>query len=117
LPSQSSDGRAFRFCKQPLEVGENIRDEPGTPQIFGGWRLRKQDQKITGLGHGFTPGGGRRGDKQVLQFLLARPLRGMVGVDHGALTARPGRLLRGHPSSTVQINCVFRQNLPTFAGL
>jgi hypothetical protein len=28
-------GRAFRFCKQPLEVGEHIRDELGSPQIFG----------------------------------------------------------------------------------
>jgi hypothetical protein len=39
------------------------------------------------------------------------------GVDRGELTAHPGRLLRGHPSPTVQIDCVFRQNLPTFSGL
>jgi hypothetical protein len=41
----------------------------------------------------------------------------MVGLDRGELTAHPGRLLRGHPSSTIQIDCVFRQNLPTFSGL
>ena len=111
------DGRAFRFCKQSLEVGKNIRDEPGTPQIFGGWRLRKQGQKITGLGHGFTPVGGRRGEKKVLQFLLARPQRGMVGLDRGELTPHPGRLLRGYPSSTVQIDCVLVQNLPPSSGL
>ena len=64
-------GWVFRFCKQPLEVGENIRDERGPPRIFGGRRLRKQDQKITGLGHGFTPASGRCGEKNV-QFLLAR---------------------------------------------
>jgi hypothetical protein len=34
-------------------------------------RPDKQDQKITGLGHGFNPAGGRRGEKQVLQFLVA----------------------------------------------
>jgi hypothetical protein len=67
-------------------------------------------------GHGFNPVGGRRGEKQVLQFLLARPQRGMVGVDRGELTAHPGRLLRGHPSSTVQIDCVFRKNWPLSAG-
>ena len=87
-------------------------------RYFGGRRLRKQDQKITGLGHGFNPAGGRRGEKQALHFLLALPQRGMVGVDRGGeLTAHPGRLLRGHPSSAVQIDCVFRQNLPPFSGL
>ena len=117
LAGVTPDGRAFRFCKQPLEVGENVRNEPGPPQIFGGLRLRKQDQKITGFGHGFNPAGGGRGEKQVFQFLLARPQRGMVGVDRGELTADPGRLLRGLPSSTVQIDCVFRQYLLTFSGL
>jgi hypothetical protein len=97
------EGRVFRFCKQPLEVGENIRNERGPPRIFGGRRLRKQDQKITGLGHDFNPVGGTRGEKQVLKFLLALPLRGMVGVDRGELTAHPGRLLRGHPSSSRSI--------------
>jgi hypothetical protein len=94
-------GWVFRFCKQPFEVGENIRDERGPPRIFGGRRLCKQDQKITGLGHDFNPAGGRRGEKQVFQFLLARLRRGTVGVGRGELTAHPGRLLRGHPSSTV----------------
>jgi len=69
-PGVTCAWRVFRFCKQPLEVGENIRDERGPPRIFGGRRLRKQDQKITGLGHGFTPAGGRCGEKNV-QFLLA----------------------------------------------
>jgi cytochrome bd-type quinol oxidase subunit 1 len=72
-PGVTRDGRAFRCCKQPLEVGENVRNEPGPPKIFGGLRLRKQDQKITGFGHGFNPAGGRPGEKQVLQFLLAPP--------------------------------------------
>ena len=107
--------RFGRFCKQPLEVGENIRDERGPPRVFGGWRLCKQDQKITGLGHGFTPAGGRCGEKNV-QFLLAHPQRGVGGVDRGELTAHPGRLLRGHPSPTVQIDCVFRQICPLSAG-
>jgi hypothetical protein len=97
----------FRFCKQPLEVGENIRDERGPPRVFGGWRLRKQDQKITGLGHGFNPVCGRCGEKNV-QFLLAHP-RGVGGVDRGELT--PHRLLRGHPSPTVQIDCVLHQKI------
>jgi hypothetical protein len=66
--------------QQPLEVGENIRDEPDPPRIFGGRRPRKQAQKMTGLGHRFTPVGGRPGEKKVLQFLLARPHRGMVGL-------------------------------------
>jgi hypothetical protein len=91
-PGVPREGRVFRFCKQPLEVGENIRDERGPRQIFGGRRLRKQDQKITGLGHDFNPAGGRRGEKQVLKFVLALPQRGMVGVDRGELTAHPGRL-------------------------
>jgi hypothetical protein len=60
-----------------------------------------------------SPVGGRRGEKKVLQFLLARPQRGMVGFDRGELTPHPGRLLRGHPSSTVQIDCVLVQNLPS----
>ncbi len=107
----------FRFCKQPLEVGENIRDEPSPPQIFGGRRLRKQDQKITGFGHGFNPAGGRRGAKQVVQFLLARPQRGMAGIGRGALTAQPGRLLRRHSPPTVQIDRVFRQNLHRISEL
>jgi predicted RNase H-like nuclease len=34
----------FQFCKQPLEVGENIRDERGLPRIFGGRRPRKCNQ-------------------------------------------------------------------------
>ena len=80
-------GWVFRFCKQPLEVGENIRDERGPPRIFGGRRLRKQDQKITGLGHAFTPAGGRCGGKKNVQFLLAQ--RGVGGVDHGELTPQP----------------------------
>ena len=62
-PGVTCAGRVFRFCKQPLEVGENIRDERGPPRVFGGGRLRKQDQKITGLGHGFNPVGGRCGEK------------------------------------------------------
>lgn len=33
------------------------------------------------------------------------------------LTPLPGPLLRGHPSPTVQIDCILRQNLPTFCGL
>jgi hypothetical protein len=70
-PGVTCAGRVFRFCKQPLEVGENIRDERGPPRVFGGWRLRKQDQKITGLGHGFTPAGGRCGGKKNVQFLLS----------------------------------------------
>jgi hypothetical protein len=41
----------------------------------------------------------------------------MVGVERGEQTPHPGRLLRGHPSSTVQIDYLFRQNLPTFSGL
>ncbi|MFZ3327541.1 MAG: hypothetical protein WA231_17395 [Methylocella sp.] len=53
----------------------------------------------------------------MLQFLLARPQRGMVGPDGGEQTPHPGRLLRGHPSSTVQIDSVLCQNLPTFSGL
>src|SRR3984893_11563117 len=105
-------GWGFRFCKQPLEVGENIRDERGPPRIFGGRRLRKQDQKITGLGHGFTPAGGRCGGKKNVQFLLAQ--RGVGGVDHGVLTPHPSRLLRGHPPSTIQIDCVPHQNLLAF---
>jgi hypothetical protein len=116
-PSITRNGRGFRFCKQPVEVGENIRDELGPPQIFGGRRLRKQDQKITGLGHDFTPVGGRRGEKKVLQFPLARPQRGILGLDRGELTPLVGRSLRGHPSSTVQINYAVSQNFPTFSGL
>lgn len=72
------------FSKQPIEVGQDIRDEPGPSLIFGGWRLRKQGQRITRLGHGFTPVGSGRGEKKVLQFLLARPQRGMVGFNRGA---------------------------------
>ena len=56
--SQASPATGGWFCKQPLEVGENIRDEPDPPRIFGGRRLRKQRQEVTGLGHGFTPVGG-----------------------------------------------------------
>ena len=108
-------GWVFRFCKQPLEVGENIRDERGPPRIFGGRCLRKQDQKITGLGHGFTPAGGRCGGKKNVQFLLAQ--RCVGGVDHGELTPQPSRFLRGHPSSTIQIDCVPHQNLLAFSGL
>src|SRR4030088_610428 len=33
--TEPSAGGVFRFCKQPLEVGENIRDERGPPRIFG----------------------------------------------------------------------------------
>jgi hypothetical protein len=87
-PGVPREGRVFQFCKQPLEVGENIRDKRGPPRIFGGRRLRKQDQKITGLGHDFNPAGGGRGEKQVLQFLLARRQRGMVGVDRCEQTPR-----------------------------
>jgi hypothetical protein len=36
----------------------------------------------------------------------------MVGLDRGELTPHPGHLLRGHPSSTVQIDCVLGQNFP-----
>ena len=67
------------------------------------------------LCYGFTPVGGRRGEKKV--FLLARPQRGMVCLDRGELTPLVGRLLRGHPSSTVQIDYVLNQNFPTFSGL
>ena len=84
---------------------------------LGGRRLRKQDQKITGLGHGFNPAGGRRGEKQLVQFLLARPRRGKAGLIRGELAAHPGRLLRGYPTSTVQIDCVVRQNLPRLSEL
>ena len=116
-PGVTCDGRVFRFCKQPLEVGENIRDERGPGRIFGSRRPRKQDQKITGLGHGFIPASPRRGEEKVLQFVLARPQRGMVGLERGKLTPHSGRVQRGHPSSTVQIDCVPGQNLPTFRGL
>jgi hypothetical protein len=116
-PASPATGGGFRFCKQPVEVGKNIRDELGPPQIFGGRRLRKQDQKITGLGHDFTPVGGRPGEKKVLQFPLARPQRGMVGLDRDELTPLVGRFLRGHPSSAVQIDYAVSQNLPTFSGL
>jgi hypothetical protein len=47
---------------------------------------------------------------------IAHPQRGVGGVDRGELTAHPGRLLRGHPSPTVQIDCVFRQICPLSAG-
>src|SRR6202030_2102951 len=89
-PGVTRDMRVNRFCKQPLKVGENVRNEPRPPQIFGGRRLRKQDQKITGLGHGFNPAGGRRGEKQLVQFLLARPRRGKAGLIRGELAAHPG---------------------------
>src|ERR1700730_17709097 len=115
--SPASPATGGWFCKRPLEVGENIRECPESPRISGGRRPRKQGQEITGLGHGFTPVGGRRGEKKVLQFLLARPQRGMVGFDRGELTPHPGRLLRGHPSSAVQIDCVLVQNLPPSSGL
>ena len=41
-PGVTRDGRVLRYCKQALEVGENIRDEPDPLRIFGGWRLLKQ---------------------------------------------------------------------------
>ena len=116
-PGVTRDGRVFRFCEQPPEVGEKVRDKrAAAPRILAGRRLRKQDQKITGLGHGFNPVGCRRGEKQVVQFPPARRQSGMVGVDRGELTAHHGRLPCGHPSSTVQIDCVFRQNLPPSAS-
>jgi len=78
----------------------------GPLRIFGSRRPRKQDQKIAGLGHGFIPASPRRGEEKVLQFVLARPQRGMVGLDRGKLTPHSGRVLRGHPSSTVQMDYV-----------
>jgi hypothetical protein len=53
----------------------------------------------------------------VFQFLVVRPHCGMVCLDRGEVTPLAGRLLRGHPSSTVQIDYVPNQNLPTFTGL
>lgn len=44
--------------------------------------------------------------------IVALALRGMAGLDRGELTPHPGRLLRGHPSLTVQIDSVLGQNLP-----
>lgn len=41
----------------------------------------------------------------------------MFGLNRGKLTPYPGRRLRGHPPSTVQIDCFLRKNLPTFSGL
>jgi hypothetical protein len=109
-PGVTRGGRVFWSCKQPLEVGKNIRDECSPSRIFGGRRLRKPNQKITGLGHRFNPAGDRRGEEQVLQFVLARRRCGTVGVDRGESTPHPRRLLRGHPSSTIEIDYVFHQN-------
>jgi hypothetical protein len=95
------DGQTFQFCSSRSKSA----------------RTSAMSSEDNGLGHRFTPAGGRRGEKKVLQFLLARPQRGMVGLDGGEQTPHPGRLLRGHPSSTVQIDSVLCQNLPTFSGL
>ena len=42
-PGVTRDGRVFRFCKQPLEVVENVRNEPDPLQIFGGLRLKNRN--------------------------------------------------------------------------
>jgi hypothetical protein len=47
-PGVTCDGHVIQFCKQPLEVGENIRDEPDPSRIFGSWRLRKTESEDNG---------------------------------------------------------------------
>jgi hypothetical protein len=58
------------------------------------------------VGRGF---GGRPGEKTVFQ-VLARPQQGKGCLDRGDLTPLADPLLRGRPSSTVQIDCILNQN-------
>jgi hypothetical protein len=101
-PGIARNARLFWFCKQPLEAGENIRDDLDSPRTFCGRRMRKNDQKIAGLAAAspqFVVGREKK---------VVRSQRSMFGLNRGGPTQHSGRRLRGHPSSTVKIDCVLR---------
>ena len=93
-PGIARNARLFWFWKQPLEAGENIRDDHLGPSAVG------VCAKMTRC---FTPVCGRRREKRVV-----RSQRSIFGLNRGGPTQHSGRRLRGHPSSAVKIDCILR---------
>jgi len=100
-----------RIAQKTIEVGENTFDEPASTRVIGRRGLGEEGEQVSRLLDGFGPPGRGKRQEHLLQRVLARLERRLIGLDADAQPAQFGRFLGRHAAVLVEVDRSIRHRV------